>query len=152
MMIYPTSSSSSLLVGAVFLSGPFPEFAAYQQQPARTGPSNPVMGQSSHQVWRFHSYLSGFFQQFHPCSVPIRWTPQLWSLCCALSSSEASSYVRQESREDLHAILGQLSLHSTILPKHRFLSKNLLLCPLCWCFNSSPFTLDRDLVAIAALL
>jgi hypothetical protein len=47
MMIYPTSSSSSLLVGAIFLSGPFPDFAAYQQQPARSNPQNPVMGQSS---------------------------------------------------------------------------------------------------------
>jgi len=54
MMIYPTSSSSSLLVGAVFLSGPFPEFAAYQQQPARTNPSNPVMGQSSQYPYSGH--------------------------------------------------------------------------------------------------
>ncbi|KAH9994718.1 hypothetical protein BJV77DRAFT_943445 [Russula vinacea] len=48
MMIYPTSSSSSLLVGAIFLTGPFPDFATYQQQPARPNPQNPVMGSSSH--------------------------------------------------------------------------------------------------------
>lgn len=61
MMIYPTSSSSSLLVGAVFLSGPFPEFAVYQQQPARTNPSNPVMGQSSHQYPYGGHHSSGRF-------------------------------------------------------------------------------------------
>jgi hypothetical protein len=45
MMIYPTSSSPSLLVGAIFLFGPFPDFATYQQQPARP---NPQLGSSSH--------------------------------------------------------------------------------------------------------
>ncbi|KAI0002565.1 hypothetical protein BJV74DRAFT_607650 [Russula compacta] len=54
MMVYPTSSSPLLLVGAVFLSGPFPDFAAYQQQPARSNPSNPALGQSSH-----HQYAYG---------------------------------------------------------------------------------------------
>ncbi|KAI0295723.1 hypothetical protein BC826DRAFT_268455 [Russula brevipes] len=47
MMIYPTASSSSLLVGAIYLSGPFPDFATYQQQPTRPNPQNPVLGQSS---------------------------------------------------------------------------------------------------------
>ena len=51
--------------------------------------------------------------------------------------------------------LRQFSLHDTVLPKHRFLSKNRLtsaLSPPCWCFISYLSTLDRDLVAIAALL
>jgi hypothetical protein len=47
MMIYPTSSSPSLLVGAIFF-GPFPDFAAYQQQPARPNPA--VASSSHHQV------------------------------------------------------------------------------------------------------
>jgi hypothetical protein len=58
IMIYPTSSSQSLLVGAVFLSLPFPEFAVYQQ----SGRPNPVMGQAStsqHQVENFRSHLDG---------------------------------------------------------------------------------------------
>jgi hypothetical protein len=46
VMIYPTSSSSSLLVGAIFLSGPFPEFAVYQQS-GRPNPPNPALGQAS---------------------------------------------------------------------------------------------------------
>ena len=46
MMIYPTSSSVSLLVGAVFLIDPFPEFAT----PQRANQSSAVAGQASHQV------------------------------------------------------------------------------------------------------
>ncbi|KAF8483496.1 hypothetical protein DFH94DRAFT_313699 [Russula ochroleuca] len=53
MMIYPTSSSSSLLVGAIFLTGPFPDFATYQQQPARPNPQNPVLGSSSHHQYPY---------------------------------------------------------------------------------------------------
>ena len=39
IMIYPTSSSPSLLVGAVFF-GPFPDFAMYRQQLGRPKPHN----------------------------------------------------------------------------------------------------------------
>ena len=49
MMIYPTSSSVSLLVGAVFLIDPFPEFATPQQS-GRTNQPSAVTGQGSHQV------------------------------------------------------------------------------------------------------
>jgi hypothetical protein len=49
MMIYPTSSSVSLLVGAVFLIDPFPEFATPQQSGRANQPSA-VAGQASHQV------------------------------------------------------------------------------------------------------
>ena len=67
MMIYPTSSSPSLLVGAIFLSGPFPDFAAYQQQPGRS--NQPVAGQSSQQqvFGGFCSRLSSPTQQTHLC-------------------------------------------------------------------------------------
>lgn len=67
MMIYPTSSSPSLLVGAIFLFGPFPDFATYQQQPARP---NPQLGSSSHhQVQCFRSYFRGFFTTVSPLSI-----------------------------------------------------------------------------------
>ncbi|KAH9965212.1 hypothetical protein BC827DRAFT_1265240 [Russula dissimulans] len=56
MMIYPSPSSPSLLVGAIFLSGPFPEFAAYQQQPAR--PNQPVAGQSSQNQYLYGGHHS----------------------------------------------------------------------------------------------
>ncbi|ETW78220.1 hypothetical protein HETIRDRAFT_242372, partial [Heterobasidion irregulare TC 32-1] len=48
VMIYPTPSSSSLLVGALFLSGNFPDFVTYSQQgpPTRSHPQHPQHRQS----------------------------------------------------------------------------------------------------------
>ena len=54
-MIYPTSSSVSLLVGAVFLIDPFPDFATPQQS-GRTNQPNAVTGQGSHQVWLYQEF------------------------------------------------------------------------------------------------
>ncbi|KAH9010021.1 hypothetical protein EDB85DRAFT_1337380 [Lactarius pseudohatsudake] len=55
MMIYLTSSSVSLLVGAVFFIGPFPEFATPQQS-GRANPSSAVTGQASHHQHPYSGY------------------------------------------------------------------------------------------------
>ncbi|KAI0300600.1 hypothetical protein B0F90DRAFT_1817641 [Multifurca ochricompacta] len=52
IMIYPTSSTVSLLVGAIFLSGPFPEFAVYQQS-GRANPPNAALAQTSHHQFSY---------------------------------------------------------------------------------------------------
>lgn len=57
MMIYPTSSSPSLLVGAIFFV-PFPDFATYQQQPARPSAQSTAMGSSSHHQYPYGGHHS----------------------------------------------------------------------------------------------
>ncbi|KAH9050276.1 hypothetical protein EDB84DRAFT_595158 [Lactarius hengduanensis] len=57
MMIYPTTSSVSLLVGAVFLIGPFPEFATPQQS-GRANPSSAITGQASHHQYPYSGHHS----------------------------------------------------------------------------------------------
>lgn len=71
VMIYPTSSSTSLLVGAIFLSGPFPEFAVYQQS-GRPNPPNPALGQasSSHHQVRFPFVSNYSLPIFIPSQYP----------------------------------------------------------------------------------
>ncbi|KAI0266564.1 hypothetical protein BC834DRAFT_823874 [Gloeopeniophorella convolvens] len=84
IMIYPTSTSVSLLVGAIFLSGPFPEFAVYQQS-SRTNPPNVTPGQTSQQVPDLLSACGTTAKVAHRFSVLVSVWTRLWSLPRVLS-------------------------------------------------------------------